>query len=76
MASETSTFAEFKVQEGFGPFDEGLKECWCVKSTKKTFADEESAQEFAERRYEERVARLIKSQPDCWKSYWVRVVQA
>lgn len=64
----------FKVQEGFGPIDDSPRECWGVKVTKLTFTSEQTAQEFAERRYEGKVARLMKSQPDWWKSYWVRVI--
>lgn len=64
----------WKVQEGFGPVDEGIKKCWSVRTTRMTFQNEEDAQAFSEARYETRVARLMKSQPDWWKSYWTRVV--
>ena len=64
----------WKVQEGFGPIDDSPRECWGVKVTKMTFKSEQAAQDFAERRYEAKVARLMKSTPDWWKSYWVRVV--
>ena len=64
----------FKVQEGFGPFEENPRECWGVKTTRMTFTNLKDAQDFAERRYDRKVKTLMKSQPDWWKSYWVRVI--
>ena len=65
----------FKVQEGFGPVDDGLAKCWGVRVTKRAFASEEAAEAYSENRYESRVARLMTDSPDWWQSYWVRVVE-
>ena len=64
----------FKVEEGFGDL-KNIESCWGVKSAKE-FDDEESAREFADFYYEFRVAELSQSQPDWYKSYWVRVIPA
>lgn len=65
---------EFKVQEGFGPVDDNPGDCWDVEVIR-CFGTEREAQEFAERWFEVRMPRLMKSQPDWWKSFWVRVIQ-
>ena len=65
----------FKIQEGFGDL-ENLKECWGVKEHSNTFDDDESAKEFADQYYELRLGELYQSQPDWYKSYWVRVIPA
>jgi hypothetical protein len=61
----------WKVQEGFGPFDEGLKKCWDVRTTKRVFTSEDEAARYSEQRYEKRVATLSS---DWFQSYWTRVI--
>ena len=63
---------EFKVQEGFGPL-ENLSDCWDVEVVR-CFGTEKEAQEFSEKWFEVRIPHLMQSQPDWWKSFWVRVV--
>ena len=65
----------FKVQEGFGPIDDGAGDCWDIE-TVGIHGSEQEAQAHSERRYEAEVARLIREGSEWWKSYWVRVVPA
>jgi hypothetical protein len=65
----------FVVQEGFGPFQEGLDECWGVRRTRITFQTMQEAERFGERWYERMVKVYQRTRPDWWKSYWVRTVE-
>lgn len=60
----------WKVQEGFGPFDEGLKKCWGVRTTKRVFTSEAEAEKYCEDRYEKQIATVMGD----WQSYWTRVI--
>ena len=73
MTTTTKEMKMFRIQEGFGDLA-NIEECWDVKSMLCEFADEESAKEFADLRYEAKVKKLMSTMPDWYKSYWVRVI--
>ena len=64
----------FKIQEGFGDVFQ-IQKCWGVKEHS-NFDNEEAANSFADSYYELRVSELSQSQPEWYKSYWVRVIPA
>ena len=64
--------SQWEVVRGFGDMG-NMAECFDVQRYKQRFESEAGAEAFAELHYEQRVKRLMKTMPDWWKSFWVKV---
>jgi hypothetical protein len=69
----TTTTATWEVIRGFGPITDNRKACFDVERLKRQFATEADAIAFSEMHYEKRVARLMRTMPDWWQSFFVIV---